>query len=310
MLPVSARLSAMVAWPLPSSWRFYLGYARLRSPKVLGRVRLDPAAEPRVLETLAGLGVEVRDRRVDVGAFRAFVLEAEYRARYAGYYTANLVEKALEHFLAKDLLGLGPDDVYVDIASEDSPVPEIYGRLTGCETYAQDLAFEAGLHGRRIGGDAAAMPVADGFATAMALHCSFGHFEGDSDRGFVAECGRVLKPGGRAVVVPLYLADHYAIQTDPAVSVTAGVEFEADATLHAARRWGNRHGRFYDPIHLVGRLVTPNTGRLGFWIARFTNLDEIDPRCYARFALVIDRPVPGSTAAGQPSNVKDDDGLD
>lgn len=278
-----------VARVIPSSWRFEYGYARLRAPKVRGRVDPDAAAERAVVAGLAALGIEVEDRRVDVSAYWAFVREAEYQQRYAGYYAGNLVEKTLEHFIAQDLLGLGPHDVYVDIASEDSPAPDIYHRLAGSETYAQDLAFPAGRIGRRIGGNAAAMPVPDGFATKMALHCSFEHFEGDADRGFVSECCRVLRPGGRGVVVPLYLTDRYAIQTDPVVSVPAGVEFEADATLHAARRWGNRHGRFYDPGHLVDRLIRPNAGRLRFSIVRFTNLGEVDPSCYARFTLVIDR---------------------
>ena len=196
-----------------------------------------------------------------------------------------MAEKLLEHYLAAKLLDLREQEIYIDVGSEGSPAPDLYRRLFAVKAYRQDLAFRPGLYGERIGGDAAGMPVPDGFAAKMALHCSFQHFEGESDVGFVGEATRVLGPGGAACVVPLYLAEEYAIQTDPEVAVPAGVAFESDAIIHCARGWGNRHGRFYDPEHLRARVVNqaPEMTVEIYWI---TNAEEVDPSCYVRFAML------------------------
>ena len=171
------------------------------------------------------------------------------------------------------------------IASEGSPVPEIYQRLYGCATYAQDLAYAPGLHGNRIGSDAAALPLPDGSVTGIALHCSLEHFERDSDTGFIREAARILRIGGKVVIVPLYLHSTYSVVTDPLVSRGAHVDFEPDAVVMAVKGWGNRHGRFYDPAHLAARILS-GTQAMVFRLSRLTNAGEVSASAYARFALV------------------------
>jgi SAM-dependent methyltransferase len=188
------------------------------------------------------------------------------------------------------LLDPSENDVYVDIASEGSPVPEIYSNLFGTKVYRQDLAYPDGINENLIGGDAANMPVPDGFATKMALHCSLEHFEGTSDIGFIKEVSRVLSPGGSVCIVPLYLAKNYSIQTDPAVSVPSQVPFEEDAVLHCAFGWGNRHGRFYDPSHFISRIYQ-NLNGMTLSIYRIRNAQQVDPSCYVQFAALIQKPL-------------------
>src|SRR5690606_27137344 len=117
-------------------------------------------------------------------------------------YLGNRPEKTLEHYIALTLLDVNADDVFVDIASEHSPVPEIYERLTGAKSYSQDIMYPDGIEGNRIGGDACAMPVADGFASKAALTCSLEHFEGDADTRLFHEMHRVLRPGGKICITP------------------------------------------------------------------------------------------------------------
>lgn len=284
-----ASLVGLVARRLPRPLGNEFAFALLRSPKRRGRVDPTATAVTGILDRLSRDGVPVRELGISVPEYCDYVEQAGYRTQYPMYYAANRVEKSLEHFIAQKLLALTPADVYLDIASEQSPVPEIYQRLFGCRTYAQDLAYPAGIHGCRIGGDAAGLPVPDGFASAMGLHCSFEHFEGDADRGFVLECARVLRPGGAAVVVPLYLNDVYAIQTDPVTAIVDQVRFEADAVLFAVPRWGNRHGRFYDREHLRRRLMTELPACLQFEIVSVPNVAEVDRSCYAKVALLIRR---------------------
>jgi SAM-dependent methyltransferase len=261
---------------------------RIHQPQVDGAVANDAASREAILNGLRERGFDVRDYEVDVSAYHAYVSRAGYSHRHPQYYPFAVAEKSLEHFIAADLLRLQADDVYIDIASEHSPVPEIYERLFQCRVYRQDLAYPPGLHGDTIGGDAAALPIASGFASKVALHCSFEHFEADTDERFVRELGRVLRPGGAACIVPLYLFDRYAIQTDPAISA-GGVDFDPEATIYYAPGWNNRHGRFYDPERLDQR-IRKNLAGLEMVVYRIANAAEVDPSCYVEFAAVFRRP--------------------
>ncbi|MGB9871740.1 MAG: methyltransferase domain-containing protein, partial [Anaerolineae bacterium] len=265
-------------------------FVAIREPKKWGGVLFTDGAEDRIVRRLERLGIVVQEYAVDVADYSRYFMAARYREDFPNYYPFNLPEKVLEHYLAAVLLQLTEQDIYIDIASEHSPAPDIYHRLYGVKAYRQDLCYPPGLNGDMIGGDAANMPVPDGFATKMALHCSFEHFEGNSDIGFIREAARVLRPGGAVCIVPLYLFEEYAIQTDPVVAVLAGLAFEDDAIVYTLQGWGNRHGRFYDPEHFVSRVYN-NLGKMTAEIYRITNVQQIDPSCYLRFALLIKKPL-------------------
>jgi hypothetical protein len=264
-------------------------YQRLRTPKKPFGVGHGPGSEQRIAEGLIALGVPVEELRVDVADYLRYRDQARYSADFPDYYTGNVPEKSLEHYVAAQLLDMQPGDVYIDVASEQSPVPAIYSRLFGVVAYRQDLAYPEGLVGDTIGGSATDMPVPPAFADTMALHCSFEHFEGLADSEFIPEAGRVLKPGGKCCMAPLYLAEDYGIQTDPVVAIRAGIEFESGVTLFAAESWGNRHGRFYDPEAFQNRVYS-RRGNLSMTVYRIVNFHEVDPSCYARFALLITKP--------------------
>jgi 2-polyprenyl-3-methyl-5-hydroxy-6-metoxy-1,4-benzoquinol methylase len=265
---------------------YEIAYTQLRAPKQKGGVNYAPGSEERLSQRLQTLGIMVHDYIIDVAAYRDYFDRARYTQNYPDYYSFNLPEKSLEHFLAARFLELAAGDVYIDIASEHSPVPEIYERLYGVQAYRQDLAYEPGLHEKQIGGDAARMPLSENFASKMALHCSFEHFEGDSDIGFVQEAARVLKPGGKVCIVPLHSSEIYAVQTDPIVAVAERVAFEPDATLFAAPNWNNRHGRFYDPEHLYERVFQHLNG-MSMEVWCILNATDVDPSCYVRFAMLM-----------------------
>jgi hypothetical protein len=165
-------------------------------------------------------------------------------------------------------------------------VPEIYTQQFGCVSYRQDLAYPEGLHGDRIGGDAAAMPVPDGFASKMAPHCSFEHFEGDADIRFIREVGRVLRSGGRVCFAPLYLFHEFVNQAGPTAAITQQVDFDEGAIVYAKPGWRHGFARFYDPQYLDSR-IRADAGDLELVIYRATNAREIDPSCYLNFVLLV-----------------------
>jgi hypothetical protein len=247
------------------------------------------SAAEQIVRDLKGSGFRVADLTVDVADYKRYVERAQlYRRKefYVGLNGPNFPEKSLEHYVAATLLELGPADTYIDVASQDSPAPLVYRQLFACTTYRQDLSFPPGVHGGTIGSDAAAMPVPDGFATKMGLHCSFEHFEGDCDTRFVREASRILRPDGRVCIAPLYLCSHYAIQTDPGVLPAGGVEFDPEAVLYCKKGYRNRHGRYYDARHLARR-VAAALGALDLQIYCVTNPREVHPSCYLKFVALL-----------------------
>jgi SAM-dependent methyltransferase len=321
------RLRYHLAWEL--------AYRRLAAPKSRAEMAID---EEVVLRALEASPIPVERRSFDVAAYRRWLERADYAAHAPGYYTHNLPEKSLEHYATATLLGLergagdgsdreaaaGGQSVeernhssmrplrLIDIAAQSPVAADLFARMYGVEAYVQDLDFADGVRGREIGGDAAAMPVGDDFADAMTLHCSFEHFEGDADSRFIGEVARVLRPGGRCVIAPLYLFQYHATLTNPILSAPlartarrirvdeerhrardlepARVRFDVGAIVHASKSWRNRHGRFYSVEQLVER-IWQRRGGLEMRVVAFDNYHEIDRSCYLRFALLLERPL-------------------
>lgn len=277
-----------------ASLSFDEAYARLAT-RIGSRLKrgapsslMTPAACDEVEGELRALGLVVQRPELQVDAWRAYCDRAEYRSRYPGYYAANLPEKSLEHFLGLSFLNLQPGDAFVDVAAEDSPVAEIFGRLTGCTAYAQDIMYPPGLHGHRLGCDASAFPLPNGFFTKSLASCSIEHFEQDADTRFFLEMERLLRPGGRIVVAPLYIHTQPFCQTDPINAVSAKLAFEEFERVCAVEGWGNRHGRFYSPQTLMSRIVS-RTPSLRYTVLRLIDAQSIDESIYARFALVAEK---------------------
>jgi hypothetical protein len=174
----------------------------------------------------------------------------DYRLRfYAGGTVAKggaREWKILEYFASLQLLDIRSTDVVIDVASERSLFPDVVERLYDARVFRQDLKYPRGVHDVRIGGNAASMPVPPTFADKLTLHISFEHFEGSADSRFIREAWRVLRPGGTACIVPLYLSERHEILADPLVD-TVDVDWDPGAEVVRAVGYRNRFGRFYSP---------------------------------------------------------------
>jgi SAM-dependent methyltransferase len=266
-------------------------YGKLPDPKCVGAVVVDDAAAAAVRAAVEADGLTIERRSVEPERYRGWLARADY-ARHPLYMDGGRAtgfhQKGLEHFLAVELVGLRTGQICIDVASQHSPAPEIYARLHGAEVYTQDLAYPAGVHGRRVGGSASQLPRPECFADAMVLHNAFEHFEGDADIGFLREAARVLKPGGRLCIVPLFLYTEYAIQTDPGALTGTWPPFDTGARLWCARGWRDRHGRFYDAQHLHSRLLA-NAEAFDVRLIEYTDARAVSDDCYLRFAAVFTR---------------------
>lgn len=264
---------------------FEIAYQKIREPKTTTNPTMH---HPWIVHQLKKLQFDIEKFTIDFDDYLNYFNTARYLQDYPSYYPSNIREKSLEHYIATKLLNLETNQVFIDVASQHSPVPEIYQRLFNVVPYRQDLNYPAGINGDKIGGDAANMPVPDGFADKMTLHCSLEHFEGDADIRFIREVERVLKPGGAVCILPLYLVDRYCILTDPLISVPQNVQFEEGALVCCKRGWNNRHGRMYDPFNLKTRILD-NIGNLKLKIINILNPKELDPSCYVHYALLLEK---------------------
>ena len=278
-------------------WEYY--FSTTREPKARwDALRFNPKKEV-IADQLKENRLRVDDFKIDLDEFHQYLEKAQY-ARFPNYYGGGkgvfkrfLVEKSLEHYLAAKTLQISRNDVYVDVASSNSPAAEVYHKLFGCETYRQDIIFPRGIHGNTIGGNACNMPVTDGFATKMALHCSFEHFENDSDIRFIKEASRVLRKGGKLCIVPLYLGESYMVITNP-VNLSRkerggeGALFDSDATLFCSKKdLDLRHNRFYDVSHFIARIIKNSDLKSIIYVIR--NEKEVDDTCYAKFIAIFEK---------------------
>jgi len=267
--------------------RFWYYYRKCRKPKIWHGVSdNDPQIREEIEKQLTESSFKLLDYHTSADGYREYMGRARY-PMYSNYPERNQFNKTLQHYLAGELLDLSADDTFIDIASDISPAPDIYHRLYGCRSYRQDLIFPDGVHGDTIGGDAGHMPVQDGFATKMALHCAFEMFEQDSDIRFIKEANRVLAKGGKLCIVPLYLFTSYAIQTNPVTAIRSCMAFESDATLYCKKGWW-RYARYYDIPHLADR-IRENLGDLELTIYILRNGKVVDPTCWIRFFALFQK---------------------
>lgn len=195
-------------------------------------------------------------------------------------------EKVLEYYLTLKLLEPRSGERFLDIASCTSLFPNYAAEACGLDVLRQDLYYEDGVHEVRfpaarseggavpmrcIGSDACELPLDDASVDAMTLHCSLEHFEGDADRRFFREAMRVLRPGGRVLVIPFYCGKEHSEVVHP----------------HFAP--GCRFQRYYSLDSFAGRVLSALEVPFRADLHHFQNVREVDPSFYCELALVVSR---------------------
>ena len=224
---------------------------------------VEPFRKPEVLDALNSVGVPIVARTIDIDAFRSYLEKSDaiYTPAYKKAFGEHFVRKALEHFVSFELMGIAKGQSYMDVASSGSNVPEIMTEHFGLvDVWKQDLSYPEGVDAEKrvIGSNAADIPVDGSAFDRIALHCSFEHFEGDTDTGFVVEVARILRPGGKACILPLYMNVQYHILSNLELMQVRGIpQFEPDSPIYLQERPHNHFGRFYDAKSLNERVIEP-----------------------------------------------------
>ena len=255
----------------------------------------NPDLDDELVANLNKWGIKTADFSIDTEGYKNYIKNTPYPISYYGGgqdAKQNFIEKSLEHYVSLSFLPLTEGSIFMDIAAATSPFSDIVKAQFPIEkAYKQDLIFPKGIQGNKIGGDAAQLPLPDNSIDGATLHCSLEHFEGHSDSLFFQEMQRILKPNGRLVVLPFYLAHQYSNHIDPAFNFLKMHRVQLDADPRMQLRyatWKQYFSRHYDPQALHERIISkvPN---LDLTVFRVKNFKAVDKSCYLRFIGVFSK---------------------
>lgn len=126
-----------------------------------------------------------------------------------------LHSKLLEYLTSLTLGELKPGEVLLDAAGGgDAEFIRIAREYVDFPFvgYSQDARLSGterdGIH--YVGGSIDSIPLADESVDLITCHHSIEHFREDGDSGFIREACRLMKAGGRTIIVPIFLANRHA----------------------------------------------------------------------------------------------------
>jgi len=176
------------------------------------RLRSVSGLHPASFEALHGLsGVEVAT--LDLAAFDHLRFLQQQYPEWRSKFSHPRYKKLVELSATFHLLDIAPSHCYVDAAGGCFT---FIGSLSARRKILHDRFVSARLRTALAGKNveflespAESIPLPDGSVDRISCHHSFEHFQGDSDTGFILEVQRLLAPGGRACIVPIFLAQKY-----------------------------------------------------------------------------------------------------
>ena len=211
---------------------------------------------------LHAAGIAVHDFTPRVEDFAAFQAANYFPPDYHGGIDGPVWdEKLLEHWISAERLGLmnyRPDEIYVDIAAGVSPWAKVLRERLGISAIAIDLkigpAYEDFSFYRME--NATTTSFADASVNGASLQCAYEMFMRDDDTNLLKELARILKRGGKAIIVPLYMHTHYRAYATP--EYYGKGKSDPLAKEYVCFDWnGIPSARFYDANQLKKRVLEP-----------------------------------------------------
>jgi hypothetical protein len=204
-------------------------------------------------------------------------------------------EKLLEHYLSfefLDLINYSKSDIYVDVAACSSPWAKILREKFDLNAFAIDLANDGKLYQNLyyyMIQNATNTSFEDNSIQGLSLHCAFEMFMADDDIKFIQEVYRILKVGGKLVILPLYMHTHYCSYVSPE-SFSKGYSDEGAKEYIQPNMTGIISSRKYDPINLKSRILDKIT-ELGmtYRVIILKNKDSFGLGVYCHFILEVTR---------------------
>ena len=275
----------------------------LKSRYDLWRCRNAPRyANPTVAELseienqLHELGIEIFDYGPPPERFQQFQAEQWFPPEYHGGQASGVWdEKLLEHWIASerlDLAGFSAADIYVDVAAANSPWARALRERLGLSAFAIDLA-PVGTAYRELPyyrtEDATQTRFENNSVRGLSLHCAYEMFMGDDDTRLIGELARILKPGGRAVILPLYMHTHPCAYATPEYYGKGHADPGAKEYVRYDCR-GIPSSRKYAALSLQRRVLEPILkAGLRYRLLALRNKEALGQGIYCHFILEIEK---------------------
>jgi len=245
---------------------------------------------------LQALGVFIEDFTPPPHKFSEFQTENWFPPTYHGGSESGVFEeKLLEHWISGTLLGFAEynsDDIYVDVAVGSSPWAEELRERENINAFAIDLNPAADAYLQlpyyRVE-DATQSSFADESVCGVSLHCAYEMFMGDDDAHLIDELARILKPGGKAVILPLYMHTNYCTYATPEYF---GKGYSAPLAKEYVRLdcYGVPSSRKYDAVTLTKRVLDPILrAGLKYRLLALRNKTALGTNIYCHFILEIEK---------------------
>lgn len=245
-----------------------------------------------LLQRLLVVNIPLEKIDLDVEDFICWL--SDYREVQDRYSRSNdvFIEKCLEHYIAYKFSELKPGQVYIDIAAAGSNWTDCLLKR-GVNAYSLDLTYPEGIHGNKIGANAAATGLPDNSVDAMSLQCAFETFRGGYDKLFIKESKRILKDGGKVVISPLYLDARHFILSSKNSDLSSVPLDEGAIRVWREDEYDEAFSRHYSPEALADRIFS-NLEGLFATVMYINNLDQFrirfpGQRIYCDFNLYISK---------------------
>lgn len=210
---------------------------------------------------------------------------------YGGKDKPVWTEKVLEHFIAWEMVvrNLKKDELYIDVAAASSPWVKMLNEK-GFKAVGIDLnrSYKFPDDPNYLVMDATNTTFKDGSVSGVSLQCAFEMFTGDDDINLIKELGRILKIGGKALVIPLYMNTHYCGFTSKEFRFSRKYHDKGSKLYLREEFKGIPFARDYDVLTLKERVLdTADKNGLEYKIYVLRNGREIHEGVYCHFILEL-----------------------
>jgi predicted SAM-dependent methyltransferase len=185
--------------------------ARLPRSGAKDNIILDEIVSAESLETIEAQGDFPTDLlQLDGKDYENWVVAffPDWQKRFGHLYQKKIMELYVTHYI----LAPEKDDTYMDVAGGLNTYTH---RLDCRKKFIQSILITDELREtfgddtEYIQSDAASIPLPDASVSKMSCHHSFEHFQAQSDSAFVKEAQRLLRPGGKCCIVPIFIGNNF-----------------------------------------------------------------------------------------------------
>lgn len=247
-------------------------------------------------EKLKDESISLNYYSVNIDQFHQFKNKFIFPLDYCGGHDSPVYqEKLLEHFIAYDLLNLcqySEKDTYIDVAASGSPWAKLLREHLKIDAYAIDLNIPVDYQNLNyyIKCDATKTSFASDSVSGLSLQCAFEMFQKNDDINFIAEIARILKSGGKVIIVPLYMHTQYCFYASPDHYKSYFAESEIKEYI-CRKHTDIYFSRKYDVKNLKTRIIDPIV-KLGLNYKMYVlkNKKFTDSEIYCHFILEVSKP--------------------